>query len=225
MCIKCCFHATIISTKSCTPRIMLWTGISWYSLIIHWKVFHYYLLFWSCQFTLFITVFPHECKWVWVGDIHCSSLTNSHRASINTHKDKHVICHKNMQICRAETNMPKIRNYCREYPKRPANLNHLLPLYEPIDKTRYAYGLQGSTANRAAINFQSYRRKKGFISTIFLSIVFFTLLAITLASQAHHHICFYLRLCLQEIPCFESCLAQLRPRHTCIGRRVHLSFK
>lgn len=103
---------------------------------------------------------------------------NSHRPSINRHKDKHVICHKNMKICRAETNMLKIRNYCREYPVIPADLNHLLLLYEPIDKTSYAYGLQGSTANRAAINFQSYRRKKGFISTTFLILVFFTLLAI-----------------------------------------------
>lgn len=60
-----------------------------------------------------------------------------------------------MKICRAETNMLKIRNYCREYPVIPANLNHILFLYEPIDKTSYAYGLQGSTANRPAINFQS----------------------------------------------------------------------
>lgn len=86
-----------------------------------------------------------------------------------------------MKVCRAEVNMPKIRDYCREHPVIPANLNHLLLLYEPIDKTSYAYGLQGSTANRAAVNFQSYRRKKGFISTTFLILVFFTLLAITLA--------------------------------------------
>lgn len=84
-----------------------------------------------------------------------------------------------MKICRAEINMLKIRNYCREYPVIPANLNHLLLLYEPTDKTSYAYGLQGSTVNRAAVNFQSYRRKKGFICTTFLILVFFALLAIT----------------------------------------------
>lgn len=43
-----------------------------------------------------------------------------------------------MKVCRAEVNMPKIRDYCREYPVIPANLNHLLLLYEPIDKTSYA---------------------------------------------------------------------------------------
>lgn len=77
--------------------------------------------------------------------------------------------------------MLKIRNYYREYPVIPANLNHILLLYESIDKTSYAYGLQGSTANRAAVNFQSYRRKKGFISTTYLILVFFILLAITVA--------------------------------------------
>lgn len=65
---------------------------------------------------------------------------NSHRASINRHICLHVICHKNMKICRAETNMLKIRNYCSEYPVIPANLNHLLLLYEPIDKTIWSAG-------------------------------------------------------------------------------------
>lgn len=180
MCIKCCFHAAMISTKSCTPRIM-----NWYQLI----QFHYSLKSLSLLFALLILsvhCFHYSfCPWVQVSEQGISTALhwqiNSRRASINRHKDKDVICHKNMKICRAEVNILKIRDYCREYPVIPANINHLLLLYEPIDKTSYAYGLQGSTANRAAVNFQSYRRKKGFISTTFLIHVFFTLLAITLA--------------------------------------------
>lgn len=132
-----------------------------------------------------------------------------------------------MKICRAEINMLKIRNYCREYPVIPANLNHLLLLYEPTDKTSYAYGLQGSTVNRAAVNFQSYRRKKGFICTTFLILVFFALLAITPAypGPPPHMFLFKTLVTRLEVPWFEHCLAQLRPWHNCLGGGVHLSLK
>lgn len=152
--------------------------MNWYQLIQS----HYSLKSLSLLFALLILSVHFLLQFLPMGASECEQgistalhwQTNSHRASIKRHQDKHVICHKNMKICRAEINMLKIRNYCREYPVIPANLNHLLLLYEPTDKTSYAYGLQGSTVNRAAVNFQSYRRKKGFICTTFLILVFFT---------------------------------------------------